>query len=51
MTELELLGRYREVFSDVPGNTMKVVMKIEIGDNAPFKSSSFPPWEVGRAHD
>ncbi len=32
----ELLGRYREVFSDVPGNTTKVVMKIETGDNPPF---------------
>ena len=37
----ELLGRYREVFSDVPGNTTKVVLKIETGDNPPFRQAPY----------
>ena len=37
----ELLGRYEDVFSDLPGNTKEVMMKIETGDHPPFRQAPY----------
>ncbi len=37
----ELLGRYEDVFSDLPGNTKRVMMKIETGDHPPFRQAPY----------
>ncbi len=37
----ELLGRYGEVFLDVPGNTTKTVVKIKTSDNSCFRQALY----------
>ncbi len=37
----ELLGRYEDVFSDLPGNTKRVMIKIETGDHPPFRQAPY----------